>query len=543
MRALIILSLLAIHSLSCCQAQTKKPKLVVGIVIDQMKQEYLYRFQEKYEEGGFNRIINEGFMSKNAHYNYIPTKTAAGHASIYTGTTPRYHGIIGNDWYSKVLKRNTYCVGDTLAVGVGTESNAGKMSPRNLQVTTITDELKLTSNFRSKVIGVSIKDRGSILPAGHTPDGAYWYESNTGNFITSDYYLDELPQWVSDFNDKKMVNKYLDQTWNLSYPKDEYVESTKDDTEYERIWKGKESPTFPYNLEEIRKKNSPYGLISQTPFGNSLVLDFARDAIKSNEMGKDKIVDFIAVSLSSTDYIGHGFAPNSIEIEDTYIKLDKDLSKFLTFLDQEIGKGEYILFITADHGVVANPQFLMDNKLPGGYMSPKELRNGIQNSLSAQLGEGEWISSISNEQVFLNQDLIIQSEKNKEDVENMVSEILYSMEGIYEVYTTSELKNISSADHLGILLSNGRNKKLSGDVLFTMKPGYLFGDYGSKGTTHGSGHTYDTHIPILFFGSGIKQGKTSRYISIIDIAPTLSSLLNISLPSACTGQPITELFE
>lgn len=543
MRIFIALSALLLAS-AISYGQEKQPKLVVGMVIDQMKQEYLYRFEDKFGTDGFRRIIKDGFTGKNTHYNYIPTKTAAGHASVYTGTTPRYHGIIANDWFSKDLGRKTYCVADTTVKGVGNNTHAGKMSPRNLQSTTITDELKLTTNFRSKVIGVSIKDRGSILPAGHTPDGAYWYDSKRGNFITSTFYHDELPQWVVDFNNLKLVDKYLNQSWNTTFPIEEYVESTADNTPYEKVWKGKDSPTFPYNLKKLREKNGPYSLISNTPFGNTLVLDFAKSALENLEMGMDKTTDFLAVSLSSTDYVGHTFAPNSIELEDTYIKLDKDLADFLSFLDSTVGKGEYVLFITADHGVVANPQFLMDRNLPGGYISSEDLKSKVQSDLVQKFGEGDWILSVSNEQVFLNDQLIDDSELNKEEVANEAINALYELPQILEVYAAGDMKFVSPNDHLGNLLNNGYNRKLSGDVLFSLKPGYLFGGYGNKGTTHGSGHTYDTHVPLLFYGKGIKAGSsTSRRINITDIAPTLSSLLNISLPSASTGQPITELFE
>lgn len=538
---LVLLIIIGVFEVSC--SQKKQPKLVVGIVIDQMKQEYLYRFQEKYGDEGFKRIISDGFMAKNTHYNYIPTKTAAGHASIYTGTTPRYHGIISNAWYSKVLGRMVYCAGDSTVKAIGNKAYKARMSPRNLQTTTITDELKLTSNFRSKVIGVSIKDRGSILPAGHTPDGAFWYDGKSGDFVSSSYYFNELPEWVNQFNNKKLVDKYLNQTWETSFPLSEYVESTVDKTAYENVWKGKETPTFPYNLEKLREKNGPYSLISNTPFGNSLVLDFAKYALISQALGTDEIIDFLAVSLSSTDYVGHTFATNSIELEDTYIKLDKDLANFLSFLDSKIGKDEYLIFITADHGVVANPMFLEDNKLPGGYLSNSELKDEIKNNLNNRFGEGEWVANISNEQIFLNEELIEDSKWSIEEIEKEVVKSLYTLEEVSEVYTSDELKYVSQNDRQGQLLTNGYNKKLSGNILFNLKPGYLLNEYGKKGTNHGSGYTYDTHVPLLFYGTGISKGSTSRYVAITDIAPTLSMMLEISLPSASTGRPITELLK
>ncbi len=536
-----ITSLLALVTI--CALQAQRPKLVVGIVIDQMKQEYLYRFDEKFGEDGFKRIQKEGFSCKNAHYNYIPTNTAPGHASIYTGSTPRYHGIISNSWYSKALGRGVYCVGDTNAISVGGSALAGKRSPVNLKTTTITDELKLTTNFRSKVIGISLKDRGSVLPAGHHPDGAYWYDGATGNFITSNYYMDTLPKWVSDFNSKKLVSKYSEGSWQTLLPISEYSESTVDNSPYEVGFRGKETPTFPYNLSELRKKNGPYDLISNTPFANELVMDFAKSALENEKLGIDNITDFLAVSFSSPDYIGHNFAPNSIEVEDTYIRMDLLIANFLKYLDQKIGKDEYLVFVTADHGAVANPQFLVDNGMPGGYSSRNAIKNNLQTYLTELYGEGNWVLDVSNSQIFLNQALIAEKKLRSDLVNLTVVQHLNNYEDIAESYTLEQIRSATSNDRLGILLQNGHNRQLSGNVAFVFKSGFLEREDGAKGTSHGSGYIYDTHIPILFYGKGIEAGCTVEAINITDIAPTLAMLLNISLPSGCTGQPIKDLFK
>ena len=352
MKKLFLIALLL--SATTLFSQTK-PKLVVGIVVDQMRHDYLQRFEGKFSNDGFRRLMREGFEARNTHYNYVPTYTAPGHASIYTGTTPRYHGIIANDWYSRVLDREVYCAEDTLANATGGSPAAGHISPRNLQANTITDELKLSTNFRSRVIGVSIKDRGAVLPAGHTPDGAYWFDPSVGEFMTSDFYTGELPEWVKKFNARKLVDKYSSQTWETLLPIDSYEESEPDNSPYERGFDGKETPTFPYDLKALRDQNGKYGMIRSTPFGNTLVLDMSRAALEAEGLGNDDITDFLAISLSSTDYVGHNFGPNSIEVEDTYIRLDRELAQFLKYLDDRIGKGQYLVFLTADHGVVENP--------------------------------------------------------------------------------------------------------------------------------------------------------------------------------------------
>lgn len=528
----------------CSFSQSNQPKLVVGIVVDQMRHEYLQRFSEKYGTAGFQKIIKEGFEAKNTHYNYIPTFTAPGHASIYTGTTPRYHGIIANDWYSRELQRSTYCVGDTNASNIGGSKNAGNISPQNLIANTITDELKLTTNFRSKVVGISIKDRGAVLPAGHTPEGAYWYDSRTGEFMTSDFYMNKLPQWMEDFNNKKLVDKYSNQVWNTLLPIAEYTESTPDDNAYEGGFRGKDTPTFPYDLEKLRLENGPYGLIRSTPFGNTLVLDAGRAAIEGEQMGSDDITDFLALSLSSTDYIGHNFGPNSVEIEDTYLRLDKDLEEFMAYLDKKIGAGNYLLFLTSDHGVVANPQFLIDHHLPGGFYDEKELASSLQQFITNSFGDGDWVENISNGQIFLNRERIKKEGLNLGEVQQKIADAVLDFEPVAEVFTAADLARLDYSDPVSNTLQNGFNRKLSGDILILFKPGYLPGAYGRTGTSHGTGYTYDTHIPLLFYGSGIKPGSTVRKTTITDIAPTLAMLLNISIPNAAvTGQPIIEIFE
>lgn len=530
---------------SVAYSQSNQPKLVVGIVVDQMRHEYLQRFESKFSNDGFKRMMRDGFEAKNTHYNYVPTYTAPGHASIYTGTTPRYHGIIANDWYSKVLERPVYCVGDTTVQAVAGSASSGKISPRNLQVNTITDELKLTTNFRSKVIGLSIKDRGAVLPAGHTPNAAYWYDSRTGEFMTSDFYLKSLPDWVKAFNDKKLVDKYCNQTWNTILPIKEYIESTEDNVPYEKGFKGKDTPTFPYNLEELRVKNEPYGLIRTTPFGNSILLDLAKAAITSEKLGEDQITDFLAVSFSSTDYVGHNFGPNSIELEDTYIRLDRDLADLFKFLDKTVGVGQYTVFLTADHGVAANPLFLTDHELPGGYIGYKASKDQIHAALqAANLPAEKVIKDISNDQIFLNHEWIKSQGLDLISTQKAVAEAFMLVPEISEVFLASAINNQDFTDPMRICVQNGFNRKLSGDLVIIHKPGYLYDNYGVTGTTHGTGFTYDTHVPLLFFGAGIKKGSTVDKTYITDIAPTLAIIMNISMPNAAiTGKPIQKMFE
>ncbi|MEP1088327.1 alkaline phosphatase PafA [Algoriphagus sp.] len=535
----ILLLLLTMASIPLlAQTHADKPKLVVGIIVDQMRQDYLYRFSDRYSEGGFKRLMKDGFMMKNAHYNYIPTYTGPGHASVYTGTTPATHGIIGNDWYVKKLDRMMYCAEDTAVTNVGGSEENGFISPRNLLTTTITDELRIASQKRSKVVGVAIKDRGASMPAGHMGD-AYWFDSNTGEFMTSSYYHDKLPTWVEKFNEKKIVDSYLSQPWNTLYPIETYTASTVDDNPFEGKFSGKETPTFPYDLAELRKTNGEYGLIASTPFGNSMTLDFALAALEGEQMGMGDETDFLALSFSSPDYIGHRFGPQSKEVEDNYLRLDQDLERLLNYLDKTYGKDNYVVFLSADHAVAEIATHMVSENVPGGNLRTSAVVSELQNFIFDKYGAGKWIINSSNGQLFLNRELIREKELNQEALENEIALFLLKFDGIKDVYTGTAMRTSAFTKGRAELLQMGYNHKASGDILMILEPGWLTG--GATGTSHGTGFTYDTNVPILFYGWNVSAGESSRYATITDIAPTLSMMLDIKLPNGATGQPILEI--
>ncbi len=529
-----------IFNLALAQSNETKPKLVVGIVVDQMRQEYLYRFADRYSEGGFNRLMGEGFMMKNGHYNYIPTYTGPGHASVYTGATPATHGIIGNSWYVRSLDRSIYCAEDSTVSNVGGTAAGGKISPRNLLTTTITDELRFATNKRSKVVGIAIKDRGASLPAGHLGD-AYWYDSDNGEFMTSTYYFEELPKWVVDFNERKLPDTYLSQTWSTLYPIESYINSIDDNNDFEAPFIGKDTPTFPYDLTALWEDNGGYGLVASTPYGNQLTLDFTYAAIEGEQLGKRGETDFLAVSFSSPDYIGHRFGPTSKELEDNYLRLDLEVEKFLNFLDETYGKGQYLVFLTADHGVADIATFMQSEKVPAGNINVGYIRSQLIGYTNQVYGEGNWILNISNDQVFLNHILVRDRDINLSEMQEDLANFLLRFNGIKEVFTASAMKKTDFTKGRASLLQMGYNQKASGDLLMILEPGWLSG--GSRGTSHGTGFTYDTNVPILFFGWGVKAGNSSRYATITDIAPTLSMMLNIRLPNGTTGQPISEILD
>jgi predicted AlkP superfamily pyrophosphatase or phosphodiesterase len=544
MKYLYMLGLLILSQFSVAQtgddSKIKRPKLVVGIVVDQMRQEYFYRYHDRYEAGGFKRLMNEGFMMTNGHYNYIPTYTGPGHASVYTGTTPADHGIIGNNWFIRSLGRSIYCAEDSLVAAVGGSAGSGEISPKNLLTSTITDELMFATGKRSKVVAVAIKDRGAALPAGAMGD-AYWYDGGTGQFMTSTYYYDALPDWVKAFNDKKLPEKYLSQTWEPLFPVETYVQGAPDDNEFESPFIGMETPTFPYDLEALMENNGGFGLISTTPYGNTLTLDMAYAAMEGEQLGQRGETDFLAVSFSSPDYIGHRFGPSSVEVEDNYLRLDRELAKFFEHLDREIGEGEYLVFLTADHGVADVVSYMQSEGVSAGSLDTRFVLTQLIGFTNQKYGEGKWISNYSNEQIFLNRPLIEENGLDLEQVQQDISRFLMRFDGIKETYTGMDLARLEYNHGKKHLLQMGFNHKASGDVMVILEAAWLSNSV--RGTTHGTGYTYDTHVPIVFYGWGVKPGSSSRYATITDIAPTLSILLKTRLPNGASGQPIGEILD
>ncbi len=518
----------------------KKPKLVVGIVVDQMRQEYLYKYADRYSEGGFKRLMREGFMMENAHYNYIPTYTGPGHASVYTGATPETHGIIANDWYVRKLGRSIYCASDSTVTAVGGSEENGNISPRNMYATTISDEMRFASNKRSKTVAIAIKDRGAALPAGHTGD-AYWFDGNTGDFMTSSYYYEELPEWVKKFNASKAAEKYLDQKWETLYPIETYLQSIVDDNEFEGTFMSHEGTAFPYDLKALKADNKGVGMVAGTPFGNNLTLDMAYAALEGERLGMQGETDLLAVSFSSPDYVGHMFGPSSIEVEDNYLRLDLELEKFLNHLDKTYGKDEYLVFLTADHAVADIVTYMQSENVPAGNFNTRFVLTQLKGFTSEKYGEGDWIANLSNEQIFLNQKLAMEKNISMEKIQREVAEFLLGFDGVKEAYTATDLRRNEYLTGRKSLLQMGYNHKASGDVLLILEPAWLSSSW--KGTTHGTGYTYDTHVPILFMGWNIPHGRSARYTSITDIAPTLAILLGTRLPNGTTGQPILEILD
>lgn len=530
-----IFSLLLLPLWSIAKEPVKRPKLVVGIVVDQMRWDYLYRYYDRYQEDGFKRLMNDGFNCQNTFINYLPSFTAPGHSAVYTGSIPSIHGIAANDWLDNVTGRVWYCTEDTTVLPLEGSFMAGKMSPRNLLTTTITDELKLATNARSKVFGISIKDRGSILPAGHMANGAFWFDDSTGNFISSSYYYTQLPQWMRDFNAQRLADTFINETWNTLYPINTYLQSTEDNSKYEGVLAGEREPVFPHS---VKKGIYGYYNLRFMPGGNTITFNAAKECIKAEKLGQMGTTDFLCLSFSTTDYIGHNFAPNSIEVEDMYLRLDKELASFLHYLDGKVGAGNYTIFLTADHGGAHNATFMKDRNIPAGADDPAVSSTSLRDAVKAKFGTDQLIRSITNYQVYLNDALIAQKKIDRNEVKQEILNWLNAQTAVAYAADMERLENTSIPQPTKTMMINGYNRKRSGVIQIILEPGWYSGEHGATGTTHGSWNPYDTHIPLIWYGWGIQKGATYSNSYITDISATLAALLHIQMPDGCIGSVI-----
>lgn len=537
--AAALLSVITINAQKNKNNQVDRPKLVVGLVIDQMRWDYLYRYYSKYGNDGFKRLLNKGYSLNNVHIPYVPTVTALGHTSIYTGSVPAIHGIAGNDWTDKETGKNVYCTTDENVQPVGTTNvKVGSHSPKNLWSTTVTDELRLATNFQGKVVGVSLKDRASILPAGHTPNGAYWFDDSTGDFITSTWYMNDLPQWVKSFNSQNLPDQLVAKGWNTLLPINQYTESSPDNSAWEGLLGSSKTPVFPYsNLAEDYKTKKDN--IRYTPFGNTLTLKLAEASVEGENLGADEVTDILAINLASTDYAGHKFGPNSIEVEDVYLRLDQDLAQFFKYLDGKVGKNQYTVFVSADHGGAHSVGFLKEHKINTGFFG-EGMEKSLNEKLKAKFGVDQLINGVDNYQIYFDRKLMADNNLELEDIKEFAIHELEKDPTVLYAVSTTEVQEATIPEPIKQRIINGINRQRSGDIQLISHDSML-PPYSKTGTTHSVWNSYDAHIPLIFMGWGIKHGESNKQYHMTDIAPTVSALLHIQFPSGNVGNPITEV--
>ena len=519
--------------------QIQRPKLIVGIAVDQMPWDFLYRYYDRYSNDGFKRILNGGVTCENMTINYIPSVTGVGHATLFSGAVPAMSGITGNEWIDQLTGRSMYCVSDSTVDGVGANSPAeGRRSPRNMLVTTITDELRLATNFQSRVIGVSLKDRAAILSAGHVANAAFWFDDPSGRFISSTYYMQQLPDWVMKFNALDRPTKLVENGWSTLFPVNTYKQSDTDTAMYEGKFSGETTTAFPHDMKNIYQKNK--GSLRSTPFGNTLTLEFALAALDAYQLGKGKATDFLTINFASTDAVGHMFGPNSIEAEDTQLRLDRDLASLMKALDAKVGKGQWLLFLSADHGVSSAIGYNQRFKVPGNYAYTRQMLDSLNKILNEEFKFPQLVRSFSNYQVSFDQNKINSNNLDFEAIKKSAISFLQRQPAVLHVVDISKVGASPLPEHLKKMIANAYLFKRSGSIQFILNPGW-FDSPSRTGSTHGSPHLYDTHLPLLFYGWNIKPGRVTREVHMTDVAPTLATMLRVQTPSGSSGNVISEI--
>jgi len=521
-----------------------KPKLVIGIIVEQLRYDQIERFRGRLVQNGIRRLLNEGTSFQNASYQYMLTESAPGHATISTGAEPAWHGIASDSWYLPLRDELIYCTKDLNVKPAGVSSESGQHSPVNLQASTFTDELKMASGKNAKVFSVGLKDHSVILSAGHSADCAYWLDNASGSWISSSWYIDSLPAWVNDFNAMKYPEAFLNSKWELFRSAEYYNDCITDKNDFEAGFEGQNY--FPYDLRRISMKENPaprrdLSVILETPYGNTLTTSFAKKLIENEQLGRDDITDYLAICYTSTDYIGHRFGPSSYEMADAILRLDNEVEDLMTYLVDSIGKMNVLVYFTSAHGISEIPGILESNRIPSGYFRLEQALYLLRSYLKALYGEGQWIKGYSERQVYLNRTLLEDSKIPLEDVQKKVARFMVQFSGIASAYPYSAFEvNDFGEGNLKRIINNFSPQR-SGDVIITFYPGWVekVNDYV---TNHNSPYEYDSHVPLLWWGWSIDRAMITRKVNMTDIAPTLSSLLKVPYPNACTGEPLFELF-
>ncbi len=522
MRRFLAVVLLAVSAVAA--PAPKPPKLVLAIVVDQFRYDYLLRFRKDYN-AGLARLLEHGAVFTDAHHIHYPTVTAVGHSTFMSGATPSSSGIVGNEWFDRETGQQVTSVSDADTKLVGGAPGADGSSPHRLLVSTVGDELKMAGR-NGKAIGISIKDRSAILPVGHAADAAYWYDSDSNNWVTSSYFMTALPDWVKDINRQRPAMKYLGQSWMPLGTGDAAKDATA--TPFCTMVNGDEKVRY-------------CGGVEATPWGNEMIEDFTERAVVEEKLGQHEDTDILAVSFSSNDYVGHAVGPDAPEVRDISIRTDRLLGRLFDFIDQHVGAGNTLVVLTADHGVAPVPEVNHARRMIGGRLSDVVMLRGVTDALKAKYGEGKWIVGTTEGSLYLNRQMIHEKKLDPAAVEDTAAEALRGMPHVFRVFTRSQLiRGETSADYVGEAEQRGFYEPRSGDVIFVQDPYYL---YGAAGTSHSTPFNYDSHVPVIFMGAGIRAGEYDRKIAVNDIAPTLTAILRLEEPSGSIGRILSEIFQ
>ncbi len=523
-----------------------KPRLVVGIVIEQFRYDYIDKYWDKYSEGGLRRLIYEGTFCKNASYDYFFTQSAPAHATLATGTDPRFHGIISDNWFFPLREEVIYCTGDSDVDPVGGSFERGLHSPVNLLPSTFGDELKLSNNGRSKVFSVGMKEHTAILSGGHSANAAFWFDDKTGSWMSSTHYLDSLPVWVTEFNGMMLPDIYLAGCWEPLLQLSEYADCLPDTNNYEKGIRGRS--VFPYDLKKmtrsalpgVSKKEKDYSILREVPSGNTFTTDFAVRLIEEEDMGIDEITDFLSVSYSVTDYIGHNFGPSSVEMADAILRLDLELEHLINYLTDRVGKKNVLIYFTSAHGVAEVPEVLSDKKIPSGYFKQNQALTLLKSYLNVIYGQGNWVKGYHEKQIYFNHMLIEDARIDLNEIQNRAARFMTQFTGVSSAIAASVIENNDFTRGHYRKIRNSYDPSRSGDIFLNLKPGWV--ENGIWVTNHNSVYEYDSHVPLIWFGWTVNRSSVTRKVNMNEVAATLSALCKVQVPNACTGEPMTELF-
>ena len=521
-----------------------KPALIIGIVVEQLRFDQIERLRDRLSENGIKKMINEGTFFRNASFDYMLTQSAPGFSTISTGTEPAYHGITSDNWYLPLKNEFIYCTKDVSVNPVGGSYESGLHSPVNLNASTFSDELKNALGRKSKVFAVGIKEHSAIFSAGHAADGAFWYDNSTGTWMSSTYYMNNLPSWINDFNASQYSESHLNSTWTMLRQASDYSTCLPDSNKFETGFNG--TGYFPYDINKLSKTEGRgatrnYAFLRETPFGDALTTSFAIKLIEKEGMGKDEIPDFLSICYSSTDYIGHRFGPSSVETADAIFRLDKNIETLLTYLNDSLGKKNILVYFTSAHGVSEIPAIMKDLRIPAGYFNQNQALQLLRSYLNAIYGEGDWVKGFSERQIFLNRTLIEDARIPLEDIQKKTARFLIQFTGVSSAYPYYAFEaNDFGNGHLRRIVNNFSPQR-SGDVIVTLNPGWIEKE-GDQLTNHNSPYEYDSHVPLIWYGWTVNRSTVMRKVNMTDIAATLSSLCRVPYPNACTGEPLSELF-
>lgn len=514
-----------------------KPRLVIGIVIEQMRYEYLYRFWDKFDDNGFKKLVNYGAVCKNASFNYLLTQDAPGFATIASGANPSEHGIVADKWYERLKDRMVSSVSDDDARPMPSGDKEERCSPRRLVAATLGDALQ-QSDPLSKVIGIGFEPESAILLSGHTANAAYWIDEQTGNWISSSYYFKQVPDWVKTFNAKKNADVYMSRPWSPLLNYRLYSNAVADSNQYEIGIGGRTA--FPYQPLLMNTNQQKYSALKYTPMGNSYTKDFAIYAAIQESLGKDDHTDLLSISFASTENIGLKWGASSVELEDTYVRLDREIGFFLNFIEQELGKENILVFLTSNHGCSDNTDWLSANRTPAGQFKQVVAIQLLKSYLNALYGEGEWIKQYYRQQFYLNHILIEDSKLSLETVQDKSAQFLIQLSGVANVTSSLTMQRTNYTDGIYRKMLNSFNPKRSGDIMLNLEPNWIE-QTTTETCAHNSSYSYDAHVPLVWWGWKVERKIISRSMSMTDIAPTISTMLNISTPNMSSGDVIYEL--